>query len=275
LFAFQLARFTRNMTLRIPKTISLFDLRREWKRTRRFSPHGFKLLLETQRGVQHWQGGPPIHRGAKCQGCKQPLMLIWDIALHDGQFPKFLAEAFAPIERLPLYFCAKCGACSYRLTSEKAIQCFEPDKDGDESPFAEMPAELDRRRIAFARIPSPVDGILTLEDTIRFEWLDAAAVKVLHEYYGRPIKSTWDMPFSQFGGQPLFTQGHQQIVCPNQKCPASKLEHPYPDLDRDFLMKELAVVEGDADPELQKAYSQIAYHICCTCFAIHSQYRCS
>ena len=166
------------MALQIPKTKSLYSLRGEWRHTRRFSPHGFKLRLEVQRGVQHWQGGPPVHRGTQCSRCKQPLILVWDLALTDRQFPKFLAEVFRPVKRLPFYFCTKCGACSYRLSSENTIQCFAPDIDGD-SPFEEVATPLERRRISFERIPSQIDGILTLGDTIGFRNLDEAAQNTL------------------------------------------------------------------------------------------------
>jgi hypothetical protein len=262
------------MALRIPKDTSLFNLRPEWHRTRRFSPIGFKLVLKAQHRVKHWQGGPATHRGARCLQCKQSLLLIWNLALADQQFPPLFAAAFQPINRLPFYFCTNCGACSYRVIGEGQIQCFTPDADG-ESPFKEFPLELEQRRIAFLKIPSIVDGILTLEDLVGFDRLDQDAVRELNRYYGRRISSTWDMPFSQIGGQPLMTQGHRQIVCPNQRCPASKLEHPYGELQYDFLMKELAVIGRDCGSDFEKVYSQVAYHICCTCLTIHAQYRCS
>ena len=73
----------------------------------------------------------------------------------------------------------------------------------------------------------------------------------------------------------MIYQGHQNEVCPNPKCPAGRLEHPYGDFETRFLMKEMAVIHHDYEPELAKEYFQLLYSICGICFSIRAEYRCS
>jgi hypothetical protein len=80
---------------------------------------------------------------------------------------------------------------------------------------------------------------------------------------------------SQFGGKLHLSQRHNNYVCPNKKCPVSKLTHPYGELEVDYLMKELAVIDIDGNEELTKHYFQIAYYICWVCSSIRAQYGCS
>ncbi len=262
------------MSKRLPQALSVFDLRPEWRRTRRFIPTGFRMVNRAQRDADHWQGGPPIHRSATCSQCSHRLTLIYDLSLADPKLPDFVRESFCPATRLPLYFCGACATSDYWISSDAKLVALPPISN-EESPFEDFPTEFPRRRVALSQVPSTIDGLLTLEDTVGFVRLDRPAIQALSAYYRRPIRSGGELPFSQFGGQPLVCQGHRQIVCPNPKCPAHQLQHPFGELEYDFLMKELAVVCRDASPYFDAAYAQIVYHICCTCLAIHAEYRCT
>ncbi len=145
----------------------------------------------------------------------------------------------------------------------------------DETPFQDTPAEIQRRPIAFERIPSTIDAILSLADTIGHDALDKSAQRVINDYFGTRIRSEWDLPISQFGGQPLAYQSHKNMVCPNPKCPASRLEDPYGETQAEFLMKEMALVHWKDEPVLEEHCFQLLYFVCCTCFSLRADYRCS
>jgi hypothetical protein len=42
-----------------------------------------------------------------------------------------------------------------------------------------------------------------------------------------------------------------------------------------FLMKEMAIIHYDNEPELAKHYFQLLYYICGICFSMRAEYRCS
>jgi hypothetical protein len=145
----------------------------------------------------------------------------------------------------------------------------------DESPFQDAPIQLPQRKIAFEQIPSILEALLLLEEIVGLETLDAPARAAINDFYGEEIASTWSLPFSQFGGQPLLYQRRRNLVCPNAKCPASKLEHPYGEMELPYLMKELAVIHYDNEPILAKHCFQLRYVVCGICFSIRAEYRCS
>jgi hypothetical protein len=168
----------------------------------------------------------------------------------------------------------------YSVELSAKIKClpFPPYTDHlqpGESPFQNAPQVLEQRPLALKQIPSPVHALLSLIDVIGLDELDSAGRKVIDEYYGEQITSDWDMPISQFGGLPLPNQGHQNNVCPNQRCPANKLEHPYGELMEQYLMKELALITGTEEPILDEHCFQILYSICAVCYSLQAEYRCS
>ena len=264
------------MAKRLPKTetAALFSLRREWRRTRRFCPRGFRARTHGDGPKQHWAWGPACHRGAKCPACRNPLTLVWDVSLEDQVFPALVAEAFQPLSRLPIYFCFPCGSAAYLPVSDTAIKAFPPPGE-DESPYEEFSPDLLRRAISFEPLPSDIDGLLTLFDCVGFREIDQPAIKRLGKFFRRRIKSESDLNVSQFGGQPLFYQGHSNFVCPNPSCPANKLQYPFGDFQIDLVMKELAVITRDAADEFAATYTQIACHACPICAAIRADYRCT
>jgi hypothetical protein len=264
----------------LPKSIFDAEYPDRWLRTRRFLPRGLRFSNQGDNPPRHFAGGTPIGCGATCPECDQRLTLLWDLDLAAPEFPEFVRNAFVPALRLPLYICWQCMAALYRLDGLEGVVCFPfgPGTEmlfSDESPFADAPQDLPRRPFGFEPIPSRIDALITLQDIVGLEELDQDARATLDGYYGQEIISGWDMPFSVFGGPLMLFQGHQDKVCPNPKCPASALEHPFGELQRDFLMKEMALIHVDAEPELEKHYFQVVYYICCVCFSIRVEYRCS
>jgi hypothetical protein len=246
--------------------------------SRRALPHGYRLRLTKGKKSRHWQGGPPRHQGAKCVLCRMSLHIVWDIDLTDPIIPMQFSGAFAPATRLPLYFCCHCPSPTlYRVASNDKIKVFRPaDVTMDEeNPFDDVPAEFERRSIEFEQIPDVVDALMSWTDDIGFDSLDSRSGRILSKYIGTKVSSDWDLPISQFGGMPLFFQSHQEEVCPNPRCAATELEHPYSFSDRWLLMKELALVhEEDAKLREESQHTQIAFHICWLCQTVHAQYRC-
>lgn len=248
---------------------------RFWQNSRRFMPLGFRAAPVKQK-TGHWYGGAPTHRGAKCFTCKKKLRLVWDINLRDKGLPEWLVQSFPKLKRLPLYYCFNCPtATTYQLKTDTAILSLDPagHDGGDETPYAcdsGVPDELPRTPLQLTRIPTAIDALIDLEGEIGLDLFDEAARKMLSRYLGMQQTSTWDVPFSQFGGLPAMVQGHQDIQCPNPKCPSPK--HQF---DRGFHMKELAVVEKEFALGFEWVYAPLAYHICWVCGTIQGNFRCS
>lgn len=259
-------------------TLSEIDILPLWRGGHRFIPNGFRVKADERADGPHWQGGTPRHQGTTCATCGRDLQLIWDFNLTAPELCG-VRPFFGGLDRITLYYCMNCPAANvYQLQDGTRLRCFDPGPDngsGEESPFREPPDELPRRSILLERIPSVLEGLLAFADDADVESLDGDARRMLNDYLGSKIDSMWDLQFSQFGGQPILAQSHQEIVCPNPDCPAHSIEHPYAERERRFLMKELAVVEDDVKLAAEPFYAQIAFHICCVCRVVHAQYRCS
>jgi hypothetical protein len=266
------------MAKRLPS--SLYDIKfpQLWRSSHQLMANGWRLISKRSIKSRHFTGGPSLHTGATCSKCRKRLTLLWDLDLKDPLFPDEVREGFAPASRLPFYICWQCVAASYRVTANDGIKCFKDlveTLEEDETPFQDSPRELPRRAIGFEAIPSTILGLLLLEGNIGLDAMDKPARQAINDYYETTITSTWDLPFSQLGGQPLIYQGHRSAVCPNPKCPASRLEHPYGEYETRFLMKEMAVVHHDHEPELAKHCFQLLYYVCGICFSMRAEYRCS
>ena len=265
---------------RIPKSLLDAEMQPLWRESRRFVASGMRLTKTTDRKTSHFAGGPATHARSKCPGCGKRWTLLWDLDLSDPLIPDYVRDGFAPAERLPCYICWQCVAASYRVTSNARVQPFAFDSDSedlleDETPFVDSPNELPRREIAFERIPSTIDALLSLEDIVGLDELDPAARRAIDGYYGEPMTSGWNLSLSQFGGQPLPYQGHKHLVCPNSKCPTAQLSYPYGDSNFRYLMKEMALIHFDDEPELKKHCFQLLYSVCPVCFSLRAGYRCS
>lgn len=160
------------------------------------------------------------------------------------------------------------------------MRCFPFDThseplEEDETPFASIPEERPALPLSLERMATTFDALLSLSDVVSFEDFDDDARNALAAYLGKPVDSTWDVTLSQIGGVPLAYQSLREIPCPNPKCPASRLTHPYGEFQRPYLMKDLALVHHDDDPDLDGVCFQLLYSICGLCFSIRGEYRCT
>ncbi|MDB5335406.1 MAG: hypothetical protein JWN70_1025 [Planctomycetaceae bacterium] len=267
------------MPRKIPK--SLFDakLLPLWRDSKRFTAHPLRVA-PTGGKSKHFSGGPAPHAGSKCPECKQKLTLLWDLDLTDPLIPDYAREGFSPCTRLPLYICWQCVTASYAVTSDARLKCFPFDHHSDyleegETPFPDAPLEMPRRPIALQRIPSTLDALASLANVIGLNELDKPARVALDQSLSTKLSTDWDLPFSQFGGQPLVSPRRGDMVCPNPKCPANELTHPYGEMQRPYLMKEMALIQWRDEPILAEHCFQLLYFICGICFSMRAEYRCS
>jgi hypothetical protein len=267
------------MKRKLPKSIFDAEWPSLWRHGRRFFAQPARVS-STRKAGRHFSGGPSPHKGSQCPQCKKRLSLLWDLDLSDPLIPVIVRDGFAPSTRLPFYICWQCVAASYSLSSNTSMQTFVFDQHNealkaDETPFGEAPVELARRPKALTRIPTTIDALLSLADEIGIDECDKSGRQTLSEFLNHKVESDWDLPISQLGGMPLPNQGHSDRVCPNAKCPASTLEHPYGELVRPYLMKELALIHWRDEPILASACFQLLYLVCGICFSIRAEYHCS
>jgi hypothetical protein len=266
------------MPRNIPSSLSAAGLQSLWRYSRRFVARPVRISPSDDASL-HFSGGPSRHKGSVCRKCKKQLTLLWDLHLSDKLIPDSVREGYAPSTRLPFFICWQCVAASYSVLSDTeittfAFDCHTEHLQADETPFQDAPQEVERRTITISRIPTTIDALLSLADIIGHDEIDESARNTLREYLGDEVRSGWDLPISQFGGAPLAYQGHRDVVCPNPKCPASRLEHPYGELVRPYLMKEMALIHWKDEPVLSEHCFQLLYNVCCICFSIRAEYRC-
>lgn len=269
------------MTRTLPESLQDVEPYGLWTMNRRFLPMAYRVSQSESKG-SHFGGGKVRHDGARCAGCDHILTLLWDLDLTDNTLPRYARRAFEPATRIPLYVCWNCAASTYCVVSDQQIECFPFDEYSeclgkDESPFVDAPIELDSWFLGFERVPTTVDAVLSLSNVIGLAVLDSAARGQINEFYRQEMDDVWDLPFSQLGGEPMFYQRRRDRVCPNLKCPASKLTPPYgvDDFYGNFLMKELALIHWKDTPILEEHCFQMLYYVCAICASIRGEYRCS
>jgi hypothetical protein len=267
------------MPRNIPKSLLAADFHPLWRSSRRFVSQPLRIL-PARDAKSHFTGGPSVHKGSECPNCKKRMTLFWNLDLNDPLIPEYVRAGFAPATRLPFYICLQCVAASYAVLTDAKVKTFPFDHEtdflkADETPFQNASAEVERRPIAMTRVPTTIDALLSLADVIGHDELDEGAKRTLDAYLGEKVTTDWDLPISQFGGTPLPNQGHRNRVCPNSKCLASKLEHPYGDWEQSFLMKEMALIDWKGEPILSEHCFQLLYTVCPICFSIRAEYRCS
>lgn len=224
----------------------------------------------------HVAGGPCPQGDSHCPNCERPLTTLWNIDLNDPKLPSELRDIFPNCDRLPFLICWQCVSSSYWPQRNGDVKCFPFDwavdyLEEDETPFAEASNELPERTIAFDVIPANVETLLDDEDN--FESFDEHSRTTLEKWYGKELRSSWSLPFSQLGGQPLIVQRHTNLACPNSECPAHSLLDDESTED-EYFMQELAVVHHDHEPVLAQHCFQILYYVCGICGAIRGEYRC-
>jgi hypothetical protein len=277
--AVEYVRWQQLMPRKPPKSLVEANFHPLWRGSRRFTAESLRVVTSTTKS-SHFTGGAALHDGSRCPNCKKRLTLLWNLDLKDKRIPDCVRDGFAPSKRLPFYICWRCVAASYSVSSDTRMTCFPFDHQTeclnvDETPFGDAPQELERRSIHLERIPATIDALLSLTHVIGYDQLDRPAKAALNQYLGTRVRTDWDLPISQFGGQPLAYQGHSNMVCPNTKCPASKLQHPYGELETMYLMKEMALIHWEDEPVLAKHCFQLLYYVCGICFSMRAEYRCS
>ncbi|MBN1909230.1 MAG: hypothetical protein JW818_05795 [Pirellulales bacterium] len=234
-------------------------------------------VLPADNPVQnHWRGGSPRHAGARCPLCGKPLLLFWDIDCQDPRFGQESPELFSGLERLPLYYCCRHPEpTAYRIVSTDRIQPIRPDPvTCEESPFQDYPDEFEKRPISLDPIPREIENLLMIANHFYFLWLNDEERERIREYLGEKEGRPFSIHLSQFGGVPGTLQGHSGVTCPNTTCDTHKMGHPLARNEREFAMKELAVIDMDAGFEMKTNCAQIVFHICWKCQTIHAGYQC-
>jgi hypothetical protein len=236
---------------------------------------GYHIASAKRTRSQHWQGGPVQHRGAVCGICHRPLLLVWDIKCNDARFRRESLHVFAGMQRLPLYYCFHCPEPTiYRCGKANRIDVLPTERQSsEESPFANVPPQLPRRPLFLQAIPSPIENLIALSESLGFGWLRSQDRTILARYFGKPSKHFPGPRRSQFGGLPVLQQGHEDIPCPNARCPTHKWGHPIIRNKRYYYLKELAVIDGDAGLDMETHFAQIVFRICWACHLVHGKYQ--
>ncbi len=242
----------------------------------------FRYLRSPRRVTQstgkssHTQGGDSSLRDRTCPSCGRPMVLMWDFDLSDEAFPAWVRSSFQ-VTRLPLLYCWTCPTPNaYLMVSDESIRSFKLDEAKyEENPLAGYTNPPDRCYIQLSPIPSRIEGLVVLANEVGCKALDESAVRDLSKYVGKRLSAWWNWEFSQLGGLPTMVQGEELVQCPNPLCPASGLPTPLLVCHRDYLMRPFAVASGDCFHELAETCSQVIFHICCLCTAIHVGYRCT
>jgi hypothetical protein len=236
---------------------------------------GYHLANAKRPRARHWQGGPAQHRGAVCATCRRPLLLVWDIACEDARFRKESSQVFAGLTRLPLYYCFYCPEPTvYRCGKLDRIHVVPVEGvTGEESPFGKVPPILSRRPLFLGAIPSPIENLIVLARHVGVDWLRSEDRKTLARYFGGSSRGWIDLRRSQFGGLPVLQQGHEEIPCPNPRCPTHKWGYPIGRNKSFYCLKELAVIDQDAGLEMETSAAQIVFRICWACQLIHAKYQ--
>lgn len=237
---------------------------------------GYRVSTTDDESQGHWRGGPPQHDGAKCPVCRKPLLLFWDVACDDPRFRAESPELFGDLERLPLYYCCRRPEPTiYQVLSQDRIRTIRPELEVDEdSPFEDFPDEFARKPVRLEPIPRDIANLRIISQNFASGWLETDEVNRLTEYFGDRHDSLLGMRMSQFGGAPIFIQGHEGIECPNPSCSTHKMGHPLMRNPIHFQMKELAVIDVDAGFEMESNYAQIVFHICWKCLTVQGGYHC-
>ncbi len=220
--------------------------------------------------TRHFLGGPSTHRGTKCPECGRRYSMVWDLDLGDPGLPSDFAAQFPSLTRLPLYICWTCVAATYRVTSDVMIRTSEYRHievlKADESPYHEASNETEQVPFSLHLVPTCVEAL-----RCQLQCHDQEATRILEKFY----QTTGTGNFSNLGAFLVPPWGHRPKVCPNTKCPASRFQAPNHDLYYEYMMKELALVDGDGNSHLSEGGLWLNYHVCCICSTIVAEHGCS
>src|SRR5579864_1402079 len=117
----------------------------------------YRVKLAKRSDADHWSGGKPYHKGARCPACRIPLLLLWDINCKDPRFPR---GKFGSLERLPLYYCWGCvNDLSYQVIDQDKIQILPAKRSkGPYFQYKPYPEYFERRglRLLDGSIPEEI-----------------------------------------------------------------------------------------------------------------------
>jgi hypothetical protein len=222
--------------------------------------------------------------------CKNALLLLADLDCADIRKTKSV-KLFHELDRLPLYYCWTCCAqrLSYRVVSRSAIKVFknEGEPQGEDFPYANFPAEFEKRPARLVRIPYETAKLLAIAQEVGDDWLAAKDVTGIKRRI-QNLRHSWfsksQFNRHQIGGLLNLIQSHERVGCPNPKCKRHKLfEQGYA-----ARMKELAVIHNDprsglpmvesveelSDPSRFNEWVQVVYWVCEECLTIAASNRC-
>ncbi len=257
---------------KFPKSLFEYQVSTVRAYTDRFSERATHIARSGD--ARHFQGGPSTHRGTTCPKCSRRYSKVWDIDLTDPVLPQEFAKQFPSLTRLPLYICWTCVASTYRVISDKTIQTDEyrwiEVLKADESPYHDVPNEAELVPFSLSPVPTCVDALRCHRGP--YDDCDEEASTMLQRFYD----SIGVENFSTLGAFLLPAWGHHPKVCPNKKCPASDFESPELSKSyRRYMMKELALIDGDGNRHVSEQGLWLQYHICCICSTIVAEHACS
>ena len=252
---------------------------------RHFLQTRFQVLPGRSDDADHWLGGPAPHRGAHCQNCKIPLLLLWDINANDRRFPR---GKFGTMQRVPLYFCWGCCAdLAYRVTTPESLEVVHSEKrEGPSFPYERYPSSFDRKPLALTTaVPKEAQAVLAEWDSVADPFMKKISKKneaILAGYVGHGIGlGNLTLFHHQFGGAPLNRGWEETFLCPNNDCPKGLLGGLIKTKGRKLSF--LAGVLNDpwgglpmieaAGAETEKSWNffvTVQFHICSKCFTIYA-----
>jgi hypothetical protein len=246
---------------------------------------------------EHWFGGPPEHSGNACPLCHHPIQQLLSLDLQAGGIRPFLAREFAPLQRLPLFFCFRCHLGTiYRVVSDSAMQTLRPraaddyrpeEDDSEFIPFYyerwdEIPLAFERRGCDVVPIPREIhlgfcDGWQNMLNRMHRKKDEPMPPRAEAALAWLGIENPWDLVRSQFGGFPIRSQGYWSQSCPNPACPSYVRNRGLkPDLDGELLLRPLAVLSDDCGLEWnRRGEGSIEFDVCPCCLTIQAHYACT
>jgi hypothetical protein len=221
----------------------------------------------------HWQGGKPRHKDAKCPSCARPFLLLWDLNCRDPRFLRARRPAFQHLDRLPFYYCWRCGSdVFYQVRNAKSVEVFPAEEGPEHSPpYSSYPRSFDRRPLELAPLTSAPPAFERLAGKSIFDAVPRQLKSSIENWLGHPVTLFFDVHWHEFGGEPFEWQGPETVQCPNQNC--ARVGRP---------MKILASICDDPVGGLPMVCRegpfnrgvQVVYHICPNCFTVRAANRC-
>ncbi|MGV3606264.1 MAG: hypothetical protein ACO1RA_07635 [Planctomycetaceae bacterium] len=240
----------------------------DYRSVKRFLPRAFRILPSDTPTAHRLGGQSPVAMSCGC--CNAPMILFATLdTTVDGLSGKF------PHKKLPLYYCLECPGTSYYHVQPNgnATPLRWPADEYEEQPFGCRRWQVPTGYLSLVEIPSEIQTLM--EDLYLGYEVDETAKKQLEQ----PLKALigerldrweWAGRFSQMGGLPLHSQGHNVIaeVCPNRLCPSKKR----PKEDQKYCALAVLNMQLDEFWGYPDEFVDVAYNICPDCNLIAVKY---